>query len=338
MKKSKFRLVFSSLLFRLVFSSLLIRLVFLLSLSFSVFFVSLCLSLSLSVSLCLSPCDVVCAVWRVWCGTLENPRVSVQNVPVCTGTTPACGNTCGRGAGTHGDVLNPHTGGKVSSPVLLTRICPRGFRGSPRKPLDLTHFQFENRLRTTCSRFLQPFALPGTAVRLQLSWGTLRRESATGWFDLSFATETQVSRTICTSDTFHDVDPSGDAHGTNWLETFGISDKSTDWMIRTCTQTWTDTHHDTPSSLPSSLPPMTAFHFTTTVCCVCTDLPLWFWISSPSLCLFRVDIPWWPSKLVETNLMFSFPLGHGSGSAQNIAVIASEIHSRNSGICFCNGN
>ena len=29
--------------------------------------------------------------------------------PVCTGTTPACGNTCARGAGTHGDVLNLYT-------------------------------------------------------------------------------------------------------------------------------------------------------------------------------------------------------------------------------------
>ena len=29
---------------------------------------------------------------------------------MCTGTTPACGNTCARGAGIHGDVLNPHTG------------------------------------------------------------------------------------------------------------------------------------------------------------------------------------------------------------------------------------
>ena len=35
----------------------------------------------------------------------------IQNVPVCTGTTPACGNTCGRGASTHEDVPNVHTGG-----------------------------------------------------------------------------------------------------------------------------------------------------------------------------------------------------------------------------------
>ena len=78
-------------------------------------------------------------------------------------------------------------------------------RGSPKKPLDLTRFQCEKRSRTTCSRFLQSFALPGKAVEFQFSLGTLRKELATGWFDLSFATKTQVLRTICTSDTFHDV-------------------------------------------------------------------------------------------------------------------------------------
>ena len=40
-------------------------------------------------------------------------------------------------------------------------------RGSPKKPLDLIHFQFENRSRTTCPRFLQSFALPGEAVQFQ---------------------------------------------------------------------------------------------------------------------------------------------------------------------------
>ena len=73
-------------------------------------------------SLCLSLCLSVCVV----------------NASVCTSTTPACDNTCGRGAGTHGDVSNVHKGtfrmhtrrrkgrGKSgSSPVLLTKICPR---------------------------------------------------------------------------------------------------------------------------------------------------------------------------------------------------------------------
>ena len=72
-------------------------------------------------------------------------RVYIQNVPVSTGTTRTCVSTCARGAGTHGDFLNVHTGtvgmdtrrdGRGSSPVLLSRICQRMvvtcFRGSPK--------------------------------------------------------------------------------------------------------------------------------------------------------------------------------------------------------------
>ena len=68
--------------------------------SFSVFFLdhSLC---HVALLLCL-----VCGV----CDTLKKPRVSVQNVPVCTGTTRTCVSTCARGAGTHADVLSGHTG------------------------------------------------------------------------------------------------------------------------------------------------------------------------------------------------------------------------------------
>ena len=40
-------------------------------------------------------------------------RVYVQNFSVCTGTTRTHVETCARGAGTHGDVLNVHTGGRV---------------------------------------------------------------------------------------------------------------------------------------------------------------------------------------------------------------------------------
>ena len=93
-------------------------------------------------------------------------RVYIRNVPVCTGTTRTCVSTCGRGAGTHGHVLNVHTGrfGRThgeeggSSPVPLTKICPRRIlscpRGSPKKAKNLNHFKFENRSRTTRSRFL----------------------------------------------------------------------------------------------------------------------------------------------------------------------------------------
>ena len=58
-------------------------------------------------------------------------------------------NTYARGAVTHVGVLDGHTAifwtdTRVSSSVLLTKICPRRvitcFRGSPKKPLVLSHF------------------------------------------------------------------------------------------------------------------------------------------------------------------------------------------------------
>ena len=108
--------IFSSLVFRLVF-----RVVFRissplpsLSLSFSVLFLSLSPSLSpcvvvvvVVVSCMYVVVVVVCACGVVW--HAENSRVYIENVPVCTSTTPACGNTCARGAVTHGDVFNVHT-------------------------------------------------------------------------------------------------------------------------------------------------------------------------------------------------------------------------------------
>ena len=44
---------------------------------------------------------------RVW--LQERLRVYIQNVSVCAGTTRTCVETCTRGVGTHGDVLNVHT-------------------------------------------------------------------------------------------------------------------------------------------------------------------------------------------------------------------------------------
>ena len=99
----------------------------------------------------------VCVCVCVCCGTLKKcrkktrvwvqkrHRVYVQNVPLYTSTTRTCVSTCARGAGTHGDVLNvhtvaflnPHTGVRGSSSVLLTKICPRTvitcFRGPPQE-------------------------------------------------------------------------------------------------------------------------------------------------------------------------------------------------------------
>ena len=75
---------FDLLLSCLLFSSLVFSFLYLSCLSFSV---SLCLSLFLSVSLCFCLSLSLCL------------SVSVST----------CGTTCGRGANTHGDVLNLHT-------------------------------------------------------------------------------------------------------------------------------------------------------------------------------------------------------------------------------------
>ena len=58
----------------------------------------------------------VCGVarGRPPCVDSKRLRVYIQNVSVCTGTTRTCQvhmfDTCGRGAGTDGDVLNGHGG------------------------------------------------------------------------------------------------------------------------------------------------------------------------------------------------------------------------------------
>ena len=132
----------------------------------------------------------VCCVFVVCCVTLKNVektsiwlqkrfRVYIQNALVYAGTTRTCVSTCAR-AGTHGYVLNVHMKAFFesthwwSSPVLLIkknsrRVLTWSQKGSPKKPLDHTHFQFENKSRTTCPRFLQSFAFPDKAVQFQLS-------------------------------------------------------------------------------------------------------------------------------------------------------------------------
>ena len=87
-----------------------------LSLSSLCLCLSRCLSLSVSVCLCLSPCCVWCVCLGV--GRGEGPcvrskrlRVSIQNVPLCTGITRTCVSTCARGASTHGGRFESTHGG-----------------------------------------------------------------------------------------------------------------------------------------------------------------------------------------------------------------------------------
>ena len=79
------------------------------------------------------------------CMDSERPRVYVQNVPVCTGTTRTCFNTCAHGAGIHGDVLNVHT-----EAFLTPNTCFPLFFGVPQHThTHQTHTTTTNNTTTT---------------------------------------------------------------------------------------------------------------------------------------------------------------------------------------------
>ena len=120
----------------------------------------------------------------------------IQNVPVFTGDVLNVHT-----AHTHGSVLDGHTrvgregGGR-------RQFCPSyqvTQRFTKSNHCILPIFNFDNKSKTTCSPFLQSFALLDEAVEL------LRTDSATRWFDLSLTIKTQVLRTIRTSDTLRGV-------------------------------------------------------------------------------------------------------------------------------------
>ena len=100
----------------------------------------------------------------------EDETIKEKKLEDERGETRTCGNTCVCGAGTHWDVLNPHTGRQG---VIVSSAYQKfahvgsslGPRGPPKKPLDLTDFQFENRSRATRCRFLQTFAVPDKTVQ-----------------------------------------------------------------------------------------------------------------------------------------------------------------------------
>ena len=99
----------------------------------------LSVSLSLSLSLSLSPPRVgvvvvlLCCV--VWLCVLRHAEKSGKN-----------GEWIQKRLRTHGDVLNPHTGGRRSSPVLLSKICPHTVYHVPQRSTKETlgSFQFSS--------------------------------------------------------------------------------------------------------------------------------------------------------------------------------------------------
>ena len=159
------------------------------------------------VCVCVVCCVFVCVVAR-W-KNVEKPVCGFKNAFVYTFRTSPCMlaprvhvfSTCGHVAGTHENVLNAHTLRHFERTHGDVFECTHGGEGRGRgwsghrqfclpkfaqggsssasevhlkKPLDLTHSRFENKSRTTRSRFLQSFALPDKAVQLQPS-----RECAT---------------------------------------------------------------------------------------------------------------------------------------------------------------
>ena len=141
----------------------------LLSLSSSSVFFFCFLSLSLSVTLCdVLVVVVVSGVYVVVVAVRACVRCGVARV--CTGTTPACGNTCGRGAGTHGDVLNVHTGGDLNVQVC---VCGKEEREERRRGsachTNTNTLHTDNTHNKEHSRRHRQFCIPKSAhVRLSL--------------------------------------------------------------------------------------------------------------------------------------------------------------------------
>ena len=81
------------------------------------------------------------------CVRLKNLCVWIQNVPVCTGTTPACGNTCARGAGTHRGRLNLQTEVFFCVPSRATHHITQN--NTTQHNTHDTHKQHTNNTQTT---------------------------------------------------------------------------------------------------------------------------------------------------------------------------------------------
>ena len=89
---------------------------------------------------------VACVVWHA-----EKTRVSIQNASMCTfKTSPCAAAPRGRFECTHGGVLDGHAavGGRrqFRLPKFAHVGLSRASEVHQKKPLDLTHFQFENKV------------------------------------------------------------------------------------------------------------------------------------------------------------------------------------------------
>ena len=97
--------------------------------------------------------------------TQKRARVYVENVPVCTSTTRTCVTTCGRGAGTHGDVLNLHM--EVFGTDTRRRMEEKRERGGGLTVSSANHETAHVELSRALERFTErnPWFLPIQGLR-----------------------------------------------------------------------------------------------------------------------------------------------------------------------------
>ena len=100
---------------------------------------------------------------------------SLQHAHMLKSMCACCRHTRRRFESTHGKRFESTHGGHRQ---FCLKNSPRGVITWPHRFTESNHwmlpmFKFENRLRTTCSRFLQSFALPDKPVKQQLLWGNV---------------------------------------------------------------------------------------------------------------------------------------------------------------------
>ena len=162
-------------------------------------------------------CVCLCVLWhngksgknRIW--LQKRLRVYIQYVPLYAGTTRTCVEICVRGVGTHGDVLNVHTGtfsihtlgGRSHRQFCLPKFAhvrlSRASEVHQRNFWIFRIFKCEKRLRTTCPRILHSFAFPDKAVQFRLSEGNKLPDCPVGLSPFSPSITNDVNVSVATS-------------------------------------------------------------------------------------------------------------------------------------------
>ena len=260
---------------------------------------------------------VVSVVWSVVCVVVAVAVVVVVGVARWK-------PTCARGAGIHGDVWNVHTeafwmdtrrrGGREGVTVISAyhNLPTYGYHVLQRFTKEtLGSFPFSS-VRIGREQHVPDSSNHSLYLMKLLSWRKLPRETATRWFDLSFAPFSKYNERFARQNTRKHTDTHRHRHKQGNTETHTRENKNKLFTLGDVEAPIAHSGATRASAGPSQPHPF----------------------SSPQ------DVFGGTQTSTLSFSMFSFDVlsGQGSGSAQNLSVIATEIDSRNSWICFCNGN